>query len=102
MINNEEIICKAIKSKEVLNIEYEDIWYRVEPHLMGFHITTTNVILSVYFPDAPYKEGKRQFWRFFTVSKIQNISNAGTIFVPRPDYDGNNQKISSTLCKIVI
>lgn len=100
MTNNKETICNAIKNEEVLNIKYDNIWYEVEPHLMGFYISSGNVTLSAYFPETPLKKGKYQYWRFFTVSKIQSILNTRNTFVTRSDYNGENEKISKIICKI--
>lgn len=91
-----EIICNAIKSKNLLGFRYKGEMRRVEPHFLGEN-TKGHVVLSAWQVEG----GSGQAWRAFEISLMAEVRTLDEKFVQvRPGYNPNGSTMSRILCRI--
>lgn len=72
MKNNNKIICSAIKSKNLIQFNYEDGTRLVEPYCYGL-TSKDKEVLRAYQVKGHSRSGNPVGWKLFSVSKIENI-----------------------------
>jgi len=96
----ENIIAKAIKTQNILSIQYEGHQRFVEPHLLGIAMTG-NFLLNAYQTSGGSNSGGTPQWRRFNLAKIEEISLVPSHFArPRPDYNPNDNAMQRIIAKL--
>ena len=97
-----DIFCKAIDQREVFDIQYNNKWRIIELYAIGQHKDTKKFTLRAYYIDAPIdtKTFKHQYWRLFTISKIQTARSRTASFNVRHDYVQDDGYFSIVNCQI--
>ena len=70
--NIKKIICSAIKSKQLIQFNYEDSTRIVEPYCYGLS-KADNEVLRAYQVKGQSKSGNPIGWKLFSASKMENI-----------------------------
>ncbi len=70
--NIKKIICSAIKSKQLIQFNYEDSTRIVEPYCYGL-TKDDNEVLRAYQVKGQSKSGNTLGWKLFSASKMENI-----------------------------
>jgi len=96
----EEIICKAIKGKQILQFHYEGGIRIVEPHLLG-EKTSGNIALSAYQIRGYSESRSVPFWRNYLLDKITDLEILDETFnSTRDGYNPNDKTMETIICKI--
>lgn len=90
LVSMNQIICEAIKSKRILNLNYGGGARVVEPHCYGVS-RSGEELLRAYQTSGHSNSGESSGWKLFTVREISNIQlGAGAFSGSRPLYNGND------------
>jgi hypothetical protein len=101
-------LCPAVISKNLIKFWYEDEdsekvgWRTVEPHLIGTHKTSKNVLLRAWFiPNSQQKlEGWIEEWKLYKLWNITKEEILATKYVKtRPGYNPNDLMMNPIHCK---
>ncbi|MBL4708430.1 MAG: hypothetical protein JKY48_08345 [Flavobacteriales bacterium] len=69
----EELLCKAIKERNVITFSYDGHLREVEPFTLGIHKDTGNVSLSAWWIGGHSHSRSFPHWRLYTVSLMSNL-----------------------------
>ncbi|MGZ7070023.1 MAG: hypothetical protein ACXVH2_01625 [Methanobacterium sp.] len=99
MINNiKKIICSAIKSRQLIQFNYEDSTRIVEPYCYGLS-KNDNEVLRAYQIKGHSKSGHPVGWKLFSVSKMEDIKVSNEFFAIGHQY-GAEPVIKTVYCCI--
>jgi predicted DNA-binding transcriptional regulator YafY len=96
--NIKKIICSAIKSKQLIQFNYEDSTRIVEPYCYGVS-GTGNEVLRAYQVKGQSKSGNPMGWKLFSASKMENIMISDEFFAIGHHY-GEESVIKEIYCCI--
>ena len=96
--SNKNIICNAIKSKQLIQFNYEDGARIVEPYCFGLS-KNDKEILRAYQVKGYSKSGNPVGWKLFNASKIKNIKINNEFFAIGHHY-GAEPTIKTKYCCI--
>lgn len=85
--NHTNKICSAIKSKYIIQFNYEEGKRIVEPYCFGLSREGNNV-LRAYQIKGDSRSGKNSGWKLFSASKMKNIQKTKDLFVIGHHYTG--------------
>ncbi len=100
-------LCLAINNKNLVRFYYKDKysdnedWRIVEPHLVGNHNSTGNIILVGWsIPTSnQLKLGNREKWGNYIIDRIKSIEVLDTKFIIlRNKYNPNDSRMSNIFC----
>ena len=94
--SNNSVICDAIKSKLILEFNYEDGTRIVEPYCFG-ESSKGNKVLRAFQIKGHSKSGNPQGWKLFNVSKMENVAINQEHFSLGHDYR-NERRMKSIYC----
>lgn len=93
-------VCDAIRGRRVLGFRYDGGDRTVEPHCHGVS-TAGNEVLRAYQTAGSSRSGKPVGWKLFEVSKMSALqSQRETFGANRPDYNPNDNGMSSVHCNV--
>ena len=91
-----QLICKAIRNKQILKLTYDDTTRMCEPHLLGYD-STNDLTLSAW----QLSGGSGGGWRDFHISKASDISITEKNFVSaRQGYSRKDKTIVQVVCAL--
>ncbi len=94
-MNKTDMICDAIRGKEVLSITYDGRVRTIEPHLLGYD-SDGDLTLSAW-----QLSGTGQGWRDFHVSKVSGLATTGQTFSSaRSGYNPRDETIDRVVCRL--
>ena len=96
--SNKEIICSAIKSKQLIQFNYKEGIRIVEPYCYGLS-KNDKEILRAYQVKGDSKSGHPEGWKLFSASKIENIKINHELFAIGHHY-GEEPIIKTIYCCI--
>lgn len=96
--NIKKVICSAIRSKQMLQFNYEDSTRVVEPYCYG-QSKAGNEVLRAYQIKGHSKSGNPVGWKLFRASKMENIMVTDEYFAIGHHY-GSEPVIKTTYCCI--
>jgi predicted DNA-binding transcriptional regulator YafY len=96
--NIKKIICSAIKSKQLIQFNYEDSTRIVEPYCYGVS-GAGNEVLRAYQVKGQSKSGNPVGWKLFSASKMENIMISDEFFAIGHHY-GEEPVIKEIYCGI--
>ena len=96
--SNKEIICSAIKSKELIQFNYDKGTRLVEPYCFGLS-KNDKEILRAYQIKGSSKSGHPEGWKLFNSSKIEDLKINNELFAIGHHY-GNEPTIKTIYCCI--
>ena len=106
----ERIICRAIKSRSILIINYpnsklENRERIIEPHQVGELVCddgTYLLLLNAYFVGGYSESHNQNLWRTYSISKIENVCIANRKFkAPREGYKKcPNKYFKECICEL--
>lgn len=91
-----QLICEAIRNRQVLKLTYDGVTRMCEPHLLGYD-STNDLTLSAW----QLSGGSGGGWRDFHISKASDISITDKSFVSaRPGYSRQDKTIVQVVCAL--
>lgn len=94
-MSDSDIICSAIRNKQILTFSYKGSRRTVEPHLLGYD-RDGDLTLS-----ARQLSGTGIGWRDFHVSRLSGLSTTEETFLAsRAGYDGRDKTIKRVVCRL--
>lgn len=89
------LICEAIRARQVLRFLYKGSLRTVEPHLLGYD-GDGDLTLSAW-----QLSGTGTGWRDFHVSKLSGLATTGATFSgARPGYNPWDATIDRVVCRL--
>jgi hypothetical protein len=99
LIKMEDLICKSIKEKKLLEINYKEEFERIiEPHIYG--LDKYGRKLSAYQISGFSLSGDVPNWKLFKVDLISHMVQLDRQFQLRSDYNPDYKLIPGVICKI--
>ena len=93
-------ICEAIKSKRLLQFQYDGLVRVVEPHLLG-RKTSGKDSLSAYLVRGYTKLDREPFWACYVLSEMKSLVVLDEIFAaPREGYNPNDKGMKYVFCRL--
>jgi predicted DNA-binding transcriptional regulator YafY len=81
---------EAIRSRSVLDLDYEPGRRLVEPHALGVS-SEGNMLLRAYQTEGASASGEHVNWKLFRVDRIRTVALSSIKFSgPRPLYNPND------------
>lgn len=96
--NIKKIICSAIRSKQMIQFNYEDSTRVAEPYCYG-QSKVGNEVLRAFQVKGYSKSGKSVGWKLFRSSKMENIVITDEYFAIGHHY-GKEPVIKTVYCCI--
>ncbi len=96
--NMKKVICSAIRSKQMIQFNYEDSTRVAEPYCYG-QSNEGNEFLRAFQVKGHSKSGNPVGWKLFRASKIENIIITKDYFAIGHHY-GKEPVIKNTYCCI--
>lgn len=94
------LICLAIKSKSLIEFEYDSGTRNIEPHCYGVS-SAGNEVLRGFQVSGSSVAGEYIGWKLFSLKKISNLKISNQKFVnPRPSYNPNDHQMTTIFCHI--
>ena len=73
MLDIENALCEAIRTRKAISFTYEGRTRIVEPFTLGVHKDTGNLSLCAYWIGG-YSESRRSpYWRLYTLKRMYNL-----------------------------
>ena len=96
-----EVICEAIKKKNLLRFKYHNYDRVVEPHLLG-RDKANNDVLSAYMVGGFTKSADPRYWRRYMVKDIRFLTKLNQRFErARKGYNPNDLTMAKIYCRLV-
>ena len=93
------MICDAIAQRMLLEFDYDRAHRVVEPHCFG--ISSKGHRLLRAFQVAGQSAGSGELgWKLFDEEKIVGLRLGVGTFSPRPDYNPNDERMTSIVCRL--
>lgn len=90
----QDVICKAIRERRVIQFRYKMEVRTVEPHTLGYR--KNELELCAY-----QSSGTKPHFRDFRVSKMSGVTTTGTTFASaRKGYNPNDSTMDRILCRL--
>lgn len=97
---NGEVICEAIRGKNLLIFNYQGHDRIVEPHLLG-QDSSGNEILSAYLVGGFSRSGGSRRWRRYFVNEMRSLTKLDEQFdPPRPGYNSSDPWVVTIRCRV--
>lgn len=94
------IICEAIKNKNLLEFNYKGYYRVVEPFTFGVN-TKYNEVLSAFQVKGGSESGDRPMWRLFDLEKIENLRMLDESFSGNRDgYKKRDSRMVKIYCEM--
>jgi predicted DNA-binding transcriptional regulator YafY len=91
MASVQEMLCDAISSLKVLEVEYFPGMRLVEPHCLGSS-KDGNLLLRAFQTSGASESGEHENWKLFRLDRFQNVKITDARFDgPRPEYKKNDK-----------
>lgn len=94
-----ELICRAIKERRLLELRYHDHKRVVAPHVYGID-TTGDELLSGYQTWGGSEGGEAAGWKSFKVESLSDLKLTGRKFGPRPEYRQGDRAMQKIFCQV--
>lgn len=95
-----EVICEAIRKKEVLKFLYQGKERIVEPHLYGWNAESKKEILSGYQIAGFSDSSRLPAWRNFYAARIRDLEILSAHFQPQNSFNPEDPSISILYCVV--
>lgn len=94
------MICNAIRSKNLLEFNYDGHYRKVEPHTLGVS-KRGNDLLAAYQVEGGSKEGRVPDWKQFNLEKIEGLTVLDETFIsPRSGYVRGDSRMTRIYCEL--
>ena len=94
-----ETICRAIREKRLLEIEYHGHTRTIAPHVYGID-TSGDEMLSCYQVWGGSDGGDSAGWKSLKVREISSLAMTTRKFGPRPEYRHGDRAMKEIFCQI--
>lgn len=94
-----ETLCRAIREKRLIELQYNGHTRTVAPHVYGID-TTGDEMLSGYQTWGGSEGGESAGWKSFKVGNIANLKVTTKKFAPRPEYRHGDRALVQIFCQI--
>jgi hypothetical protein len=99
-VSVKEVICEAIKKKNLLRFQYHKYDRVVEPHLLGQN-KANNYVLSAYLVGGFTKSADPRHWRRYLVKDIRFLTKLNQRFErSRKGYNPNDPTMAKIYCRL--
>jgi len=93
-------VCEAISKRAKMKVWYNGGTRIIEPHCHGVS-TAGNEVLAAFQTSGHSNSGKPFEWKFFDVSKMQQVEILNETFKDnRPLYNPNDKRMTSIHCHV--
>ena len=100
-MNNQNLICNAIKERFVIQFDYNGHLRIVEPFTLGVLKRTENIALSAYRVGGYSESENSPPWRLYTLNKIISIKTLNRkAMLYRPRYKSRDSRMSKIICTV--
>ena len=97
---NGEVICEAIRGKNLLRFNYQGNDRIVEPHLLG-QDRSGNEILSAYLVGGFSRSADSRRWRRYFVKQMRSLTKLEEQFDhPRAGYNSSDPSVVIIRCRV--
>lgn len=94
------IICRAIRERRLLLVEYGETQRVVQPHLYGVDHTGDR-LLSAYQLSGASASGASQGWKSFRMDRITSVALTDKTFdTARPEFQHNDGAFAKIICQL--
>jgi predicted DNA-binding transcriptional regulator YafY len=94
------IICRAIRERRLLLIEYGETQRVVQPHVFGVD-RTRDRLLSAYQVSGASASGATQGWKSFRMDRISGVALTDVTFrAARPEFQHNDGAFAQIICQL--
>jgi hypothetical protein len=95
-----QIICQAIKERDILTFFYDGYYRTVEPHAYGI-TTANNEALRCYQTAGTSRSGTVPGWHLMLIEKISSLVVVPEKFAgPRPGYQREDKDMPTIFCEL--
>ncbi len=92
-------ICRAIREKRLLQLEYKGHMRTIAPHVYGID-SAGDEMLSGYQVGGGSAGGESSGWKSLKVSEIRELSVTAKKFGPRREYRHNDPAMTEIFCQL--
>jgi hypothetical protein len=94
-----ELLCRAIREKRLLELQYGGHVRTIAPHVYGI-ASTGEEMLSGYQTWGGSAGGESAGWKSFKVSDLSAIKLTTKKFGPRPEYQHGDRVMAEIFCQV--
>ena len=94
----QDLICRAIREKRLLELHHEGQTYRVAPHIYGID-AAGDELLNCYQVWGG-NDGEPAGWKSFRLMQITALALTSKRFAPRPEHQRSGGVIASVFCQV--
>jgi hypothetical protein len=99
-MRSSDAICVAIRSRMLLEFDYDGLHRVVAPYCHGFGSRDAEVLRAVQVRGAS-RSGGLGFGKLWTVARMRDVRTSGETFLPAdPNYNPNDSAIPRIHCRI--
>ena len=96
----EKALCKAIRTRSVLEFEYDGLHRVVQPYCHGETRKGSEALRAVQI-GGESRSGGIGYGKLWTIAKIEKVRVTGETFTPDdPDYDPNDSALAKIHCRV--
>lgn len=95
-----DIVCAAIRDRNLLEFDYDGLRRVVAPYCHGF--TDKGEVLRAIQVQGESRSRAMGFGKLWTLAKVLNLRRTGDVFVPDdPQYNPNDRAMTRIHCRVV-
>jgi predicted DNA-binding transcriptional regulator YafY len=99
-IDFDAIICRAIRERRLLRVDYGDARRIVQPHVYGDDHAGDR-LLSAYQVGGASASGAPQGWKSFRMDRVTDVAlGDGTFHRARPEFQHNDGAFARIICQL--
>ena len=101
IMDKQDLICNAIKDRNVIQFYYDGHLRIVEPFTLGILKTTRNTSLSAFRVGGYSESENSPPWRLYTLNKISSIKTLNRKAMQyRSGYNSRDSRMSMIICAV--